>query len=181
MKERYFSTFQLILLALFGSMIVVAKIALRLPLNLPGHSGIFWVAIVIVAARVVPRRGAASLVGFISAVLAAFLGLGDFGVLDTFLSYLMVGVAIDLALLLVGSPENLFAAALAGALGHMGKFAVKWAFGVISGVPVGFVSLGLVYSLLSYVVFGALGGLLGGLTIAALKRAKFFSYLAEKR
>ena len=31
MKDRYFSTFQLILLALFAALIVVAKIALRLP------------------------------------------------------------------------------------------------------------------------------------------------------
>jgi membrane protein CcdC involved in cytochrome C biogenesis len=50
MKSRYFSTFQLILLALFAALIVVAKIALKTPLQLPGHSGIFWMAIVIVAA-----------------------------------------------------------------------------------------------------------------------------------
>lgn len=180
-RERFFTTFQLILLAFFGAMVVAAKIALRLPLNLPGHSGIFWMAIVVAAARIVPRRGAASLVGLISAVLAAFLGLGDFGALDTFLSYLAVGVATDLALLVVGSPENLFAATLAGALGHMGKFAVKWIFGAISGVPIGFVSLGLAYSLISYIVFGALGGFLGGLTLAALRKAGYFAYLAEKK
>jgi hypothetical protein len=63
MKSRYFSTFQLILLALLAALIVVAKIALRLPLQLPGHSGIFWMAIVIVAAGIVPKVGAASLVG----------------------------------------------------------------------------------------------------------------------
>ena len=33
-KERYFSTFELILLALMAALIVVAKIALRLPLQL---------------------------------------------------------------------------------------------------------------------------------------------------
>ena len=50
MRTRYFSTLQLILLALLSVLIVVAKVALRLPLQLPGHSGIFWMAIVIVAA-----------------------------------------------------------------------------------------------------------------------------------
>jgi hypothetical protein len=92
MKERYFSTFQLILLALFAALIVVAKIALRLPLQLSGHSGIFWMAIVIVAAGVVPKVGAASMVGLTSGIIAGFLGLGDFGALNTFLSYTMVGV-----------------------------------------------------------------------------------------
>lgn len=33
----------------------------------------------------------------------------------------------------------------------------------------------------SGIVFGALGGILGALTLRALHRAGFFSYLAEKR
>jgi len=181
MKERYFSTFQLILLALFAALIVVAKIALRLPLQMPGHSGIFWMAIIIVAAGVVPKRGAASLVGLTSGIMAAFLGLGDFGALDTLLSYTAVGVATDLALLLLGSPENLVVAMLAGAIGHMGKFLVKWAIAGVVGAPAGFVALGLVRSLVGYIIFGALGGLLGALTLAALRKAGFFAYLAEKK
>jgi len=181
MRDRYFSTFQLILLALFAALIVVAKIALRLPLQLSGHSGIFWMAIVIVAAGVVPRRGAASLVGLTSGFIAAFLGMGDLGALNTFLSYTMVGVGADLVLWLLRDPENLVVAALAGTLGHLAKFLVKWALGSLAGAPVGFVALGLARAIVGYVVFGALGGLLGGLTLAALRRAGFFAYLAEKR
>jgi len=181
-KERYFSTFQLILLALFAALIVVAKIALRLPLQLSGHSGIFWMAIVIVAAGVVPKAGAASLVGLTSGIIAAFLGLGDFGALNTFLSYTMVGVGTDLALLLLGrNPENIIVAMVAATFGHFSKFLVKWGMGVLTGAPVGFVALGLVRAMIGYVVFGALGGLLGALTLKALRRAGFFSYLAEKR
>ncbi len=41
--------------------------------------------------------------------------------------------------------------------------------------------LGLARSLVSYIIFGALGGLLGGLTLKALRRAGFFTYLAERR
>jgi len=180
-KEPYLSTFQLILLALFSALVVVAKIALRLPLKLSGHSGIFWMAIVVVAAGVVPKRGASSLVGLTSGILAAFLGMGDFGALNTFLSYTAVGVGLDLALWLLGSPENLVVAALAAALGHTCKFLVKWALGVITGAPVGIVALGLVRTAVGYVVFGALGGLLGALTLRALRKAGFFAYLAEKR
>jgi hypothetical protein len=181
MKDRYFSTFQLILLALFAALVVVAKIGLRLPLQMPGHSGIFWMAIVIVAAGVVPKRGATSLVGLTSGVIAAFLGMGDFGALNTFLSYTMVGVGTDLALWLLGNPENLVVAALAATLGHLSKFLVKWGLATLAGAPVGFVALGLARAILGYVIFGALGGLLGALTLAALRRAGFFAYLAEKR
>jgi ABC-type thiamin/hydroxymethylpyrimidine transport system permease subunit len=181
MKERYFSTFQLILLALFAALVVVAKIALRTPLQMSGHSGIFWMAIVLVAAGVVPKPGATSVVGLTSGIIAAFLGMGDFGALNTFLSYTMVGVGTDLALLLLRDPENLTTAALAGCLGHFCKFLVKWTLGAITGAPIGFVALGLTRAIVGYIVFGALGGLLGGLTLRALRRAGFFAYLAEKQ
>jgi ABC-type thiamin/hydroxymethylpyrimidine transport system permease subunit len=181
MKKQYFSTFELVLLALLSALIVVAKVALRLPLQTPGHSGIFWMAIVIVAAGIVPKRGAASLVGCTSGILAAFLGLGDLGALNTLLSYAAVGIATDLALWLLRNPENLPVAALAGTLGHLGKFVVKFILESAMGAPVGFVALGLLRPVLGYLVFGALGGLLGGLTLAALRRAGFFAYLSEKR
>lgn len=77
MRERYFSTFELILLALMSALVVVAKIAIRTPLQLPGHSGIFWMAIVIVAAGVVRKPGAVSLVGITSGLIAVFLGMGE--------------------------------------------------------------------------------------------------------
>ena len=181
MKKPYFSTFELILLTLFSALVIVAKIALRLPIQVPGHSGLFWMAIVIVAAGIVPKRGAASLVGLSSGILAAFLGLGDFGALNTWLSYTMVGVGTDMALWLLQNPENIALAGLAGALGHIGKFLIKWMLGIISGVPLGFVALGTAWSLFNYLLFGALGGMLGALTLRALRNAGFFTYLAEKR
>jgi len=181
-KKRYFSTFQLILLALFSALVVVAKIALRTPFQLSGHSGIFWMAIVLVGARVVPKVGAASIIGVTSGLLAGFLGLGDFGALDTFLSYAALGIVSDLILwLLGGDAENLVVAVLVGIIGHLGKFLVKWLFGFVTGAPLGFVALGLLRAILGYILFGAIGGLLGWLTLKALRRAGFFAYLAEKR
>lgn len=182
MKQRYFSTFQLILLALFSALVIVAKIALRTPLQMSGHSGIFWMAIIIVGARVVPKLGASSIIGVTSGILASFLGLGDFGALNTFLSYAIVGIGSDLMLWLLRSDtENLVVAIIVGIFGHVGKFLVKWLFGIITGAPIGFVALGLLRAFLGYVIFGALGGLLGWLTLKALKRAGFFAYMAEKR
>jgi hypothetical protein len=182
MKQRYFSTFQLILLALFSALVVVAKIALRTPLQLPGHSGIFWMAIIIVGARVVPKVGASSIIGITSGLLASFMGLGDFGALNTFLSYAMVGVLSDLILLILGgNTENLIVAIIVGIFGHMGKFLTKWLFGIISGAPVGFVALGLLRAILGYIIFGAIGSVLGWVTLKALQRAGFFAYMAEKR
>lgn len=182
MRSGYFSTFQLVLLALFSALVVVAKISLRTPLQLSGHTGIFWMAIVVVGAKVVPKPGAASVIGITSGVLASFLGLGDFGALDTMLSYAFLGIASDLVLwLLGGDAEYLIVAVLVGILGHLAKFLVKWSFGLVTGAPLGFVALGLLRAVIGYIVFGAIGGLLGWLTLKALRRAGFFAYLAEKR
>lgn len=182
MKKNYFSTFQLILLALFSALVVVAKIALRTPIQLSGHSGIFWMAIVIVGAQVVPKPGAASMIGITSGLLASFLGLGDFGMLDTFLSYALLGIVTDLVLwILGGNAENVVVAVLAATLGHTAKFVVKWIFGLVMDAPIGFVALGLLKAIIGYIVFGALGGFLGWLTLKALRKAGFFAYLAEKR
>lgn len=181
MKKPYFSTFQLFLMTFFAVLIVVAKIALRLPLQLSGHSGIFWMAIIIVAARTIPKLGAASFVGLLSGIMAAFMGLGDFGALNTLISYTVIGVGTDLGVFILRDVENVFNAALIGVIGHFGKFLVKWAFGAISGAPVGFVALGLGKALIGYLVFGAIGGVLGGLTLIALRKAGYFTYLAEKK
>jgi hypothetical protein len=54
-------------------------------------------------------------------------------------------------------------------------------FGVIAGVPLGFIAFGLIKSIIGYIIFGAIGGFLGWLTLIALRRAGFFAYLAEKR
>jgi hypothetical protein len=65
-------------------------------------------------------------------------------------------------------------------MGHLAKYLVKWVFGLISGAPQGFVALGLVWSLASYIIFGALGGLLSGLTLLALRGRAFFLTLPRK-
>jgi hypothetical protein len=181
MKTRYFSTFQLVLLALFAALIVVAKISLRLPLQLSGHSGIFWMAIMVVGAGIVDKRGAASLIGLTSGILAAFLGMGDFGAVNTFLSYTAVGVGTDAAMLLLPNLEQPTSAMIVAAIGHTSKFMVKWLFGIITGTPIGFLALGLLWGMVGYIIFGALGGLLGSLTLKALRNAGFFVYMAEKR
>jgi len=131
---------------------------------------------------VVPKPGATSIVGVTSGLIAAFLGMGDYGALNTFLSYTMIGIVADLILLLLGgNPDGLLVAALMGILGHLGKFLVKWVFGLVTGAPLGFVALGLLRSIIGYIVFGAFGGFLGWLTLKGLHRAGFFTYLAEKK
>jgi uncharacterized membrane protein len=179
--RRYFSTFQLILLALMSALVVVSKIVLHLPLRLPGHSGLFWMAILVVAHGLVPKRGALSLVGFTSGLLAAFLGLGDMGPIYTFFSYLASGVAVDLIGWFLGGLESIIPATLAGMFGNVAKMLVKLLMASAMQIPAGFVATGLLFSFLTNTVAGALGGVIGFLILRALRKAGFFAYMEEKR
>jgi hypothetical protein len=179
--SRRFSTFELLLLGMFAALIVAANLALRFPIKVPGHSGLVWMALLVVARCVVPRAGAGAAVGLLSGLLAAFLGMGDKGALDTFLSYMAPGVGVDLVAALPGRPEGALRCAAAGAVGHLAKLGVKIALALWIGIPTGFIFVGQAYPAVTYAAFGLAGGYLGWLVLRALRGAGFFAYLAEKR
>lgn len=179
-KSR-FSTFELTLLAIFSALIVAAKVGLRFPIQVPGHSGVFWMALMVTALGIVPKPGAGLLVGLTSALLAAFLGLGDLGAVNTFVSYLTLGLIAELVSLFLGGVQKPVPAVLVGGAGNVAKMLVKTVLATLMGVPAGFVALGMLYSFITNLICGAVGGLLGYLILKALRKAGFFAYLEEKR
>ncbi len=179
MRRPYFSTFEMLLLALFAALVVVGNVALRLPVKLPGHSGVVWMAVLVTARGVVPKRGAAAAVGLLSGALAAFMGVGDKGGLDTLLSYAAAGVVVDLVITLAS--VRAWSAAVAGFAGNLAKLGVKVLLEVWIGIPTGFLLVGRSYPAATHAVFGLAGGCLGFLVLEALRRAGLFAYLAGKR
>jgi hypothetical protein len=179
MRRPYFSTFELLLLALFAALVVVGNVALRLPVKMPGHSGLVWMAVLVTARGVVPKLGAASTVGVLSGVLAAFMGVGDKGGLDTLVSYAAAGGAVDLVVAL--GPAGAVTAAIAGLAGNLAKLGVKVLLELWIGIPTGFLVVGRTFPAATHAVFGLAGGYVGALVLGALRRAGLFSYLAGKR
>ena len=179
--RRYFSTFELLLLAILAALIVAGNVALKLPLKLPGHSGIVWMALLVVARRIVPKPGAAAAVGILSGAVAIFAGIGDKGALNTLLSYAAAGTGVDVVATLTGPVVGAWGYAAAGLAGNLAKLATKIALDLWLEIPAGFVLLGRVYPALTYAGFGLAGGYLGFLVVEALRRSGYFAYLAEKR
>jgi len=177
----YFSTFELLLLGTFAALIVAANVALRFPIKMPGHSGVVWMALLVVSRSIVPKAGAASTAGALCGLIAAFLGVGDKGPLDTLLSYSAAGVGVDVIIGLAGGRHQPLACAIAGAVGNLTKFGVKVLLELWIGIPTGFVVLGRLYPAATHVFFGLAGGVLGFLVVNALRRAGFFAYLAARR
>ncbi|HXQ23994.1 MAG TPA: ECF transporter S component [Candidatus Acidoferrales bacterium] len=180
-SRPYFSTFELLVLGMFAAVVAVANLALRLPVKMPGHSGVVWMALLITASAVVPKRGAATVVASLSAFIAVLLGIGDKGALDTALSYTAAGVGVDAVLIVLRRAGGPAVCAVAGAAGNLAKLAVKTLLDLWIGIPAGFVVAGRLIPALTHAIFGLVGGYLGFLVVAALRRAGFFTYLAEKR
>ena len=180
-QRRYFSTFELLLLGMFAALVVVGNVALRLPIKMPGRSGIFWMGLLVVARSVVAKPGAATAVGLLSGLLAVFVGVGDKGALDTFFSYAAAAVGVDAVLTITGPSGRAAACVLAGTAGNLAKLGVKVLLELWLGIPTWFILVGRLYPAITHVVFGLAGGYLGFLVLQALRRAGFFAYLAEKR
>jgi hypothetical protein len=179
--QHRFSTFELLLMALFAALIVVANVALRFPIRVPGHSGLAWMTLLVTARAVVGRPGTACLVGIASGLMATFAGVGDKGALDTFLSYTAAGVGVDAVTAVTGARIQPVSCALAGLGGNLLKLATKTVLELWVGIPAGFLLLGRAYPAFTAAAFGLAGGYLGYLVTDALRRAGFFTYLAEKR
>lgn len=178
---QYFSTFELLLLGMMAALVVIGNLALRLPIRMPGHSGIVWMALLVTARAIVPKVGAAATAGLLSGVIASLAGIGDKGALDTVLSYTAAGVGVDAVAAAADPSRQAVACVIAGVVGNLSKLGVKVLLELWIGIPTGFVLVGRAFPTLTHALFGLVGGYLGFLVISALRRAGFFAYLAEKR
>lgn len=165
----------LIVLVLFADLAMLAKALLRIPLHVPGHSGILWVALFVVARGLVDKKGAGLLLGVVAGVVATVLGFGDTGPLE-WTKYVAAGAMLELVCLLVpGTLEGFGKAAVAGAAAHMGKLASMVIVAVVLRLPLGFAVLGLGFSAMTHLIFGVIGGVIGALLLRALRRVPYFA------
>jgi hypothetical protein len=109
-----------------------------------------------------------------------FAGVGDRGAFVTLLSYASAGVGVELVVAFSRKPLGTIACVIAGLGGNLMKLGTKTLLEILVGVPAGFVALGRIYPLMTYILFGALGGYLGFLVVSALRRAGYFAYLAQR-
>jgi ABC-type thiamin/hydroxymethylpyrimidine transport system permease subunit len=159
-------------IALVAVMIVVAKAVLRLPIKVPGHAGVLWIAAMLVGRAAVRRPGSATLMGLVGGTLVAFLSPSDAGILFAVAKYVLPGIVIDLLSPLFGDHlERIPYAMVVGAAAHASKVLVDTAQSLVAGVTGPLLVAGLTTTLLLHIAFGALGGLLAALLLKSLIKA----------
>ena len=158
-------------LLLLGVGSVVLPAVLRLPLKLPGHHGLEWMALLMLGRTASRYRWAASISG-VGAGVTALLPVWGADDPIFWLTALLPALVIDLGLPLFQrlSAQPWSLAVLAG-LAHGTKPLLRLAFDTITGWPYGSLLGGVVYPLTLHIIFGIIGGLLGiGVGVLSTRR-----------
>lgn len=134
---------------------------LRIPLNIPGHHGLEFMAIFVLIRLGSGIRYAATLATAGVGLVLLIPGFGTGSTLNG-IGYLLPGLVLDL--LYVGSRKhlhNLFLITIAAGLAYMSIPLSRLAMNLIFAWPYGaFVKYGVGYTMISFLFFGMMGGML---------------------
>ncbi len=154
---------------------VLLRSALRLKLNISGHSMLPTVFFLMLARGSVRYRFGAIFAGLLAGSAALFMGFAKAGPL-ILVKYLAVGVVIDaLAMLVPGRFQNIFWSALTGALAGSTKFFTVYAVGYLAGMDP---DINLLKSLFEAGTAALFGLLAGALLPVVMKRLRAYGVIS---
>jgi hypothetical protein len=169
MSKRYFSLYEITVMSLLGALTAVLQIALRLPLGVAGHTGIYLVIPIIIGVAIVRKPGSGTYIGLIFGLISAFYGAGDNPDYAVFFRYFAMGFSVDvLAIPFRGYLDNPLVGIILGTVSNVSKLAVMFVIDTMIGMPMGFLVLGLGTACILHVIFGAIGGILSALVLKRL-------------
>ena len=158
-------------LLLFGGgvLAVVLHRSFDTSLGLPGHHGLEWMALMVIGRASSRFRGAGTLTG-IGAALASTVPFLQGGNPFAWLFYLLPGLVMDFAFrYFPGIANKLWFMAFLGGLAHVTKPIGQLTVNLITGWPFGSFRYGVLYPFASHLLFGMIGGLVGGLIVLGIQ------------
>ncbi|ARV57241.1 hypothetical protein BZZ01_00105 [Nostocales cyanobacterium HT-58-2] len=155
-----------------GFVVALVQANLRLPLRLPGWRGLIWLTPLVTTRLLTSSFGAASVTGLSAAGFSFLLGVRN-NPFDWFF-YLVVGELLDLAYHFGRKwRQKVWFWTVAAGLTHLTKPVVMIVFSAFGFRVSGSLILkSPVYPLLTHLLFGALAGFLGSLTVLCVKRIR---------
>lgn len=158
----------------FSVFVALAKGYFRVPLHIPGHSALYVIPLMILGRKASRNRLGGTGIGGLSGAMMAFFGLGG-GFLLGIPRYLFMGAVIDIVLWKDSADLSAMHLVAAGALANFAKFFVGLVIASMVGIPAFFIQLGMTYSVMTHMTFGAIGGFL------AFGVMKAFRHLRNQR
>jgi len=153
---------ELLLIIMGGALAAFMHFKLRIPLNIPGHHGLEFMAIFMVIRLESNLKYAATLATLGVGILLLIPGMGAGNPFHS-IAYLLPGLTIDLAYQFSrGRIHVLFVSAIIAGIGYMSIPVSRLLVHLFSGYPyMAFLKFGVAYTILSFFFFGMLGGVLG--------------------
>jgi hypothetical protein len=154
-----------------GALAVVLHQGFRLPLGLPGHHGIEWMALLIMGRAFSRFRGAGTLSSLGAASVSMLPVWGAAHDPFIWLIYLLPGPLMDIAFrYLPRYAGKLWFLMLLGGLAHITKPVARLVITILSGWSFGSFRYGVAYPIASHLLYGMIGGLLGALLVLGMQR-----------
>ena len=164
------SWWEALLLIGSGVTAVVLHRAFDTSLGLPGHHGVEWMALMIIA-RVSSRFRGAGTLSSVGASFASTLPFLQGGNPYAWLFYLLPGILMDFAFrYLPRYADQIWFLILLGGLAHTTKPIGQLTVNLITGWPFGSFRYGVLYPFAGHLLFGMIGGLLGALIVLGIQR-----------
>jgi len=152
-----------------GVLAVVLHRSFDTSLGLPGHHGLEWMALMVIGRASSRFRGAGTLTG-IGAAFASTVPFLQGGNPFAWLFYLLPGFVMDFAFrYFPGVTNKVWFMVLLGGLAHVTKPIGQLTMNLITGWPFGSFRYGVLYPFASHLLFGMIGGLVGGLIVLGIQ------------
>jgi hypothetical protein len=153
-----------------GMLAIIAHAKLRMHLGIPGHQGIIFMAVLIIARKAIKIRWSSLLfsAGVGSMLYVPFLGFGDpFAVLV----YLWPGIIFDIFYVTnVSKQEKFWFITLLGGLAYSSIPLSRFILGIFTGLMHKSLLNGLLIPYLLFFIFGLIGTLIGIATYHLIKK-----------
>ena len=167
---------EILLLLFLGALAVTLRAKLRTPINTPGHHGLEVMAIFIIGRYITGFKFGSS-ISSLAAALLIFVPV--IGIKDPFLPviYLLMGVTIDMMFYLLKNKK--FPILIFGVIGAIAYSVIplsRLIITLLTKYPYGaFVKHGYLTPVITHILFGLAGGLLGAGLVFSIKKLKLFN------
>jgi len=154
-----FSMREALLLGFCATFIVVTKATLRMKLGISGHAMFFLMFFLLLARGIVPKTGAATLVGLLAGGISIALGLAHRGPI-IILNFVLPALVVDFAgIFLTRMTSNFLLCLLIGGLAAASKGATEAVTLFLAGAPADIILQKTLIEVSGGVMFGTLGSL----------------------
>jgi hypothetical protein len=172
-RKKYFVVYEICFLSLMASLVYVFKTFFRTPIQLPGHTAIFWVIPFIIGIGVIRKFGTGTYIGLLSGLLIGMIGMADTGLFKIF-EYVGMGLTMDvIALAFKGHTSSVFVALFLGAFGSFDKMIINYTITSALSVNANILIAGIGIAGASHLIFGGAGGIMSAIILARVRHLHF--------